>query len=240
MVGKWREAPNFTVPYFGKLRLITTYTKHSGRGSSCLVIHKTYFDGLFLSHPCTFAADAAVSEPPANAVQLENCHFWVEKLVVLGAVDSGSHCIPNGIPPSTNDTSMAVVGIAVFNQKVLLTPRQDSCPPLISASKFQRTAWPTNSHLRWFHMAVYGPSDSSWTWKSWNLLGASYIEGWSVTVMKHPGPEPQGCQKIPRLLKLSLSRPSLHYIKHAVFSPNWGLLLEMSCSMNIFLLGLFI
>lgn len=60
--------------------------------------------------------------------------------MALGAIGRGPHCIPNRIPPSTNDSAMAVVGIAVFNQKVLPTPRPDSVPPLISASKFQRTA----------------------------------------------------------------------------------------------------
>lgn len=54
--------------------------------------------------------------------------------MVLGPVGSGSRCIPNGIPPGTNDSSVAVVGIAVFNQKVLPTPRPDSLSPLISAS----------------------------------------------------------------------------------------------------------
>lgn len=53
--------------------------------------------------------------------------------MALGAVGSGSRCIPNGIHPGTNDSSVAVVAIAVFNQKVLPTPRPDSLSPLISA-----------------------------------------------------------------------------------------------------------
>lgn len=53
-------------------------------------------------YSCTVFAhqkvNAAVSELSANTAQLENHHFRVEKLEVLGALSKGFHFIPTSSP----------------------------------------------------------------------------------------------------------------------------------------------